>query len=173
MNPLNRVLKYVRVVCSLMLHKITMSSFLALLTDILTNVTLKRSFVNFRVATYLEFLHLLVLLMDCKGVVELVINVNLFNSMKNMRTQISKLLELGVVEKSQDSEWSQVHPVPKGNGSWRLTIDIVQLNAATKGLAYSKHIRNTHAVRHYETYMLRSTRYAFRAAAECYVRFFT
>ncbi len=51
-----------------------------------------------------------------------------------IRTQVNKLLELGVIEESQASEWSQVHPVPKSDGSWRLTIDFVQLNAATKGL---------------------------------------
>jgi len=41
---------------------------------------------------------------------------------------------LGVIEESQVSEWSQAHPVPKGDGQWRLTLDFVQLNAATKGL---------------------------------------
>ena len=51
-----------------------------------------------------------------------------------IRTQINKLLELGVIEESQVSEWSQAHPVPKSDGQWRLTIDFVQLNAATKGL---------------------------------------
>ena len=30
-----------------------------------------------------------------------------------IRTQVNKLLELGVIEESQASEWSQVHPVPK------------------------------------------------------------
>jgi len=49
-------------------------------------------------------------------------------------TQINKLLELGVIEKSQVSEWSQAHTVPKSDGQWRLTIDFVQLNGATKGL---------------------------------------
>ena len=39
------------------------------------------------------------------------------------RTQVNKLLELGIIEESQASEWSQVHPVPKSDGSWRLTID--------------------------------------------------
>jgi len=51
-----------------------------------------------------------------------------------IRTQFNKLLELGVIEESQASEWSQAHPVPKGDGQWRLTLDFVQLNAATKGL---------------------------------------
>ena len=27
-------------------------------------------------------------------------------------------------------EWSQAHPVPKGDGQWQLTLDFVQLNAA-------------------------------------------
>ena len=51
-----------------------------------------------------------------------------------IRPQVIKLLELGVIEESQASEWSQVHPVPKSDGSWRLTIDFVQLNAVTRGL---------------------------------------
>ena len=32
-----------------------------------------------------------------------------------IRTQINKLLELGVIEESQASVWSQAHPVPKGH----------------------------------------------------------
>jgi len=32
-----------------------------------------------------------------------------------IRTQVNKLLELGVIEESQASEWSQAHPVPKGD----------------------------------------------------------
>jgi hypothetical protein len=51
-----------------------------------------------------------------------------------IHTQVNKLLELGVIEKSQASEWSQAHPVPKGDGQWRLTLDFDQLNATTKGL---------------------------------------
>ena len=51
-----------------------------------------------------------------------------------IRTQVNKLLELGVIEELQASEWSKIHPVPKSDGSWRLTIDFVQLIAATKGL---------------------------------------
>ena len=38
---------------------------------------------------------------------------------------------------------------------WRLTLDFVQLNAATK-VVYSKHTRNINAVRYYETHLLRS-----------------
>ena len=33
-----------------------------------------------------------------------------------IRTQINKLLELAIIEESQASEWSQAHPVPKGDG---------------------------------------------------------
>ena len=44
-----------------------------------------------------------------------------------IRTQIN-------IEESQASEWSQAHPVSKSDGQWRLTIDFVQLNAATNGL---------------------------------------
>jgi hypothetical protein len=51
-----------------------------------------------------------------------------------IRTQINKLLGLGVIEESQASEWSQAHPVPKSDGQWRLTINFFQLNAAIKGL---------------------------------------
>ena len=51
-----------------------------------------------------------------------------------IRKQVNKLLELGVIDESTASEWSQVHPVPKSDGSRRLTIDFVQLNAAIKGL---------------------------------------
>ena len=40
---------------------------------------------------------------------------------------IRKLLELGVIEESTASEWSQVHSVHKSDGSWRLTIDFVQI----------------------------------------------
>jgi len=49
-------------------------------------------------------------------------------------TEKQLAFQLGVIEESTASEWSQVHPVPKSDGSWRLTIDFVQLNAATKGL---------------------------------------
>jgi hypothetical protein len=48
-----------------------------------------------------------------------------------IRTQVNKVLEHGVPEESQASELSQAHPVPKGDGQWRLTIDFVQ--------TYSKH----------------------------------
>ena len=39
-----------------------------------------------------------------------------------IRTQVNKLLELGVIEESQASEWSQVHQVPKSDGSWRIKV---------------------------------------------------
>ena len=51
-----------------------------------------------------------------------------------IRTQVNKVLELGVIEVSQASELSHVYLVPKSDGSWRLTIDFVQLNATTMGL---------------------------------------
>jgi len=57
-----------------------------------------------------------------------------FGQQTAIRTQVNKLLELGVIEESQASELSQAHPVPKGDSQWRLTLDFVQLNAATKGL---------------------------------------
>ena len=52
-------------------------------------------------------------------------------------------LELGVIEESQVSEWSQAQSVPRSDGQW---------------LAYSEHTRNTYAARYNETYVLRSTR---------------
>jgi len=36
--------------------------------------------------------------------------------MTSIGMQINKLLELCVIEESQASEWSQAHPVPKGDG---------------------------------------------------------
>ena len=77
----------------------------------------------------------------------------------DIHTQVNKLLELGIIQESQASDLSQAHPVSKGDGQWRLTLDFVQLNAATKGLeglAYSKHTRNINAARYYETHLLRS-----------------
>jgi hypothetical protein len=37
-------------------------------------------------------------------------------TMTSIGMQINKLLELCVIEESQASEWSQAHPVPKGDG---------------------------------------------------------
>ena len=47
--------------------------------------------------------------------------------------QIEMLLNLGIIEISQASEWSQVHMVPKpaSPGEWRITIDFVKLNQCT------------------------------------------
>ena len=44
------------------------------------------------------------------------------------------MLKLGVIEESRATHWSQVHPVLKSPGKWRLTLDFVRLNAATGGL---------------------------------------
>ena len=44
------------------------------------------------------------------------------------------LLSLGVIEKSRATHWSQVHPFVKPDGSFRLTLDLVKLNATTSGL---------------------------------------
>jgi hypothetical protein len=52
-------------------------------------------------------------------------------------SQIDSLLALGVIEESRASYWSQLHihmvrkPTP---GEWRMIIDFVQLDAATRGL---------------------------------------
>jgi len=51
-----------------------------------------------------------------------------------IRTQVDALLKLGVIEESRAAHWSQVHPVLKSPGKWRLTLDFVKLNAATGGL---------------------------------------
>ena len=48
-----------------------------------------------------------------------------------IRTQVDALLKLGVIEESRATHWSQVHPVLKSPGKWRLTLDFVRLNAAT------------------------------------------
>ena len=51
-----------------------------------------------------------------------------------MRTQVDALLQLGVIEESRAPHWSQVHPVRKPDGSFRLNLDFVKLNATTSGL---------------------------------------
>ncbi len=52
-----------------------------------------------------------------------------------IRSQIDSLLALGVIEESRASHWSQLHMVKKPTpGEWRMTLDFVQLNAATRGL---------------------------------------
>ena len=51
----------------------------------------------------------------------MVINIDRHHSAEKqsaIRMQISKLLDLGVIEESTASEWSEVHPVPKSDGSW-------------------------------------------------------
>jgi hypothetical protein len=58
---------------------------------------------------------------------------------KEIRKQVDALLELGVIEESQATEWSQVHLVPKPTPEgqpqkWRFTLDFVRLNSATGGL---------------------------------------
>jgi len=44
------------------------------------------------------------------------------------------LLSLGVIEESRATHWSQVNPVVKPDGSFRLTLDFVKYNATTSGL---------------------------------------
>jgi len=51
-----------------------------------------------------------------------------------IRKQVDALLKLRVIQESQTTEWSQVHLVPKQDGSWRFTLDFVKLNSATGGL---------------------------------------
>ena len=49
-------------------------------------------------------------------------------------TKADALLQLGVIEESRATHWSQVHPVRKPDGSFRLTLNFVKLNATTSGL---------------------------------------
>ena len=44
------------------------------------------------------------------------------------------MLKLGVIEESRATHWSQIHPVLKSPGKWRMTLDFVRLNTATGGL---------------------------------------
>ena len=49
-----------------------------------------------------------------------------------IRSQVEAFMKLGVIEDvSRAVHWSQVHPVLKSPGKWRLTLDFVRLNAAT------------------------------------------
>jgi hypothetical protein len=50
----------------------------------------------------------------------------------DLRKQIALLEFLGVIEKSQASEYSQVHLVRKPDNGWRLCIDFKNLNDATE-----------------------------------------
>jgi len=85
-----------------------------------------------------------------------------------IRMEINKLLELGVIAESQASKWGQAHLVPKGDCQWRLTLDFVQLNAATKGLeGWSiPNIVETITHMHSETHMLRSPRLHSRVSSD-------
>ena len=48
---------------------------------------------------------------------------------------VKKYLDLGVIEPSPASEYSQVHLVPKGEpNDWRFCLDYVRLNEATVGV---------------------------------------
>ncbi|CAN0456896.1 unnamed protein product [Pylaiella littoralis] len=48
---------------------------------------------------------------------------------------VKKYLDLGVIEPSQATEYSQVHLVPKGEpNDWRFCLDYVRLNEATVGV---------------------------------------
>jgi len=38
-----------------------------------------------------------------------------------------------VIQESQATKWSPIHLVPKPDGSWRFTLDLVRLNSATGG----------------------------------------
>jgi hypothetical protein len=51
-----------------------------------------------------------------------------------IRTQVDALLQLGVIEESRATHWSQVLPIRKPDGSFRLTLDFLKLNPTTSGL---------------------------------------
>ena len=53
-----------------------------------------------------------------------------------IREFVKKALEMGVIEPSQATSWSQVHLIPKTNGKWRFCIDFRRLNEATKSLGW-------------------------------------
>jgi hypothetical protein len=55
---------------------------------------------------------------------------------EEMRNQVTKLQELGVVQQSQASNYSQVHMVPKKPTGWRFALDYRQLNLSTKSLGW-------------------------------------
>ena len=59
---------------------------------------------------------------------------------EEIRKQCAKLEALGVIAKCHESFWSQVHMVPKPNGSWRFCIDFRRLNDATEARQW--HIPN-------------------------------
>ena len=52
-----------------------------------------------------------------------------------VKKTVKKYLDLGVIEPSPASEYSQVHLVPKGEpNDWRFCLDYVRLNEATVGV---------------------------------------
>ena len=55
-----------------------------------------------------------------------------------IRTQVKALLKLGVIEESKATHWSQVHPVRKPNGEFRLTIDFVKDTAGVNSVGNPK-----------------------------------
>jgi hypothetical protein len=83
-------------------------------------------------------------------VIELITNEQWKNSTKNsgrsrpcsttkqdeMRKQVTKLQELGVITQSQSPHYSQVHMVPKKPTGWRFALDYRHLNLSTKSLGW-------------------------------------
>ena len=55
---------------------------------------------------------------------------------KEIRVQVAKMLDLGVIRPSQAEYYSQVHLTPKSNGKWRFCIDYRPLNLACKGMGW-------------------------------------
>jgi len=55
---------------------------------------------------------------------------------EEIRQQIDKMLEEGLIRPSQASHWSQILLVPKPNGKWRLCIDYRALNDCTESMGW-------------------------------------
>ena len=53
-----------------------------------------------------------------------------------IKRQVDKMLELGLIRPSQAAFWSQVHLAPKANNEWRFCIDFRNLNEFTKSMGW-------------------------------------
>jgi hypothetical protein len=56
---------------------------------------------------------------------------------EEIRTQVTNMLQYGIIRESRASSWSQVHLVPKpGLNRWRFTLDFRYLNSCTRKLSW-------------------------------------